>query len=359
MTWVIVAISAPHNSGYVTVFTSILSGGSIISLDPSKNLHTRSIHANRTIGRNEADAFLSICVFAALSDGEKSDAERAEMQRIAEMLDAESAAPVIQQVLMGKLPLAEVAAALTSPNDRSLAYELALGVCETDGATSDTERNFLEHLRGLLSLDASKTSAIESEVSAVALAVPASVVPATAPAVNRPDNQKTILNYSILNGALELLPESLATMAILPLQMKMVYRIGKSHGFELDSGHIKEFVATFGLGMASQLVEGFARKFARGAMKKIGGKLAGQVADQAAGSAMSFASTYAIGMVADRYYVGNRKLSTSELQSGFSSLKDQAGALYAQHRSSIEAKSQTLNAASIFELVKPGAKVPV
>jgi len=316
------------------------------------------------LDETKRNAFLSICVFAALSDGEKSDTERAEMQRIAEMLDAESAAPIIQRVLMGKLPLSEVAAALTSPSDRSLAYELALGVCETDGATSDAERSFLEHLRALLSLDASKTSAIESEVSAVALAVPtaaitvvpASVVPSAAPALNRPDNQKTILNYSILNGALELLPETLATMAILPLQMKMVYRIGKSHGVELDSGHIKEFVATFGLGMASQLVEGFARKFARGAMKKIGGKLAGRVADQAAGSAMSFASTYAIGMVADRYYAGNRKLSTAELQSGFNSLKDQAGALYTQHRTSIEAKSQTLNAASIFELVKPGAK---
>ena len=43
-----------------------------------------------------------------------------------------------------------------------------------------------------------------------------------------------ILNYSILNGALELLPQSMASMAIIPLQMKMVYRIGKEHGYELD-----------------------------------------------------------------------------------------------------------------------------
>jgi len=183
------------------------------------------------------NSFLGICVFAALADGEKSATERAEMQRIAEMLDAESASPVIQRVLLGKLPLNELASTLTAASDRSLAYELALGVCEADGATSDAERSFLEHLRVLLALDASKTSAIESEVSAVALAGPESTIPAAAPVVNKPDNQRTILNYSILNGALELLPESLATMAILPLQMKMVYRIGKSHGFELDSGH--------------------------------------------------------------------------------------------------------------------------
>ena len=62
---------------------------------------------------------------------------------------------------------------------------------------------------------------------------------------------KSILNYSILNGALELLPQSMASMAIIPLQMKMVYRIGKSYGYELDRGHIKDFLATAGIGMAS------------------------------------------------------------------------------------------------------------
>ena len=39
-----------------------------------------------------------------------------------------------------------------------------------------------------------------------------------------------MLKYVILNGALELLPQPIATMAIIPLQMKMVYRIGGVHG---------------------------------------------------------------------------------------------------------------------------------
>jgi uncharacterized protein (DUF697 family) len=48
-----------------------------------------------------------------------------------------------------------------------------------------------------------------------------------------------ILNSAILNGALEIMPHTLATMAIVPLQMRMVYHIGKSYGFELDSGMSK------------------------------------------------------------------------------------------------------------------------
>ena len=54
---------------------------------------------------------------------------------------------------------------------------------------------------------------------------------------------KSILNYALLNGALELLPQSWASMAIIPLQIKMVYGIGQAHGVALDQGHIKEFIA--------------------------------------------------------------------------------------------------------------------
>jgi len=103
-----------------------------------------------------------------------------------------------------------------------------------------------------------------------------------------------VLNYSILNGALELLPDSLATMAIVPLQMKMVYRIGKRYGYELDRRHITELLGAAGVGLTSQVVEGFARKLFGGLLGKVAGGLGRRAGDQLAGSAMSFASTYAL-----------------------------------------------------------------
>ena len=39
---------------------------------------------------------------------------------------------------------------------------------------------------------------------------------------------KQIVSASVTNAALELLPESLASMAILPLQVRLVYQIGKA-----------------------------------------------------------------------------------------------------------------------------------
>lgn len=57
---------------------------------------------------------------------------------------------------------------------------------------------------------------------------------------------KSILNPSLLVGALELLPQSWAPIAIIPLQVKMAYGISKAHGVPLDQGQIKEFIAASG-----------------------------------------------------------------------------------------------------------------
>src|SRR5262249_44745322 len=113
---------------------------------------------------------------------------------------------------------------------------------------------------------------------------------------------KMILNSAILTGALELLPHSLATMAIIPVQLRMVYRIGQQHGFELSRGHIQDFLATVGVGLTSQMVEGFARKLMRNVARTLGGRLLGGVASTATGSAVAFGTTYALGQVAKKYY---------------------------------------------------------
>ena len=77
----------------------------------------------------------------------------------------------------------------------------------------------------------------------------------------------------ITNGALELLPETLSTMAIIPLQMRLVYRIGQAYGYELDSGHVKDFLATVGVGLTSQYLEQAGRKLLGGLLGRVAGGL--------------------------------------------------------------------------------------
>ncbi|MEO1009084.1 MAG: TerB family tellurite resistance protein [Planctomycetota bacterium] len=166
--------------------------------------------------------------------------------------------------------------------------------------------------------------------------------------------QGIILRYAILNGALELMPQNLATMAILPLQTRMVYVIGKRHGHSLGAGHIKEFIATLGMGATSQMLENFARKALGKLAKKALGKTAGAVVKTATGPMMTFASTYAIGKVAHAYYAGGRTLSSVDLKSLFTQELGKGKALYDQHQPQIANQAGTLNPADVLRAVRGG-----
>ncbi len=310
---------------------------------------------NITAGTNN-ESLTAICLFAAFADGEKSESEREEVRRLAADVGMEDLSSISRKILMGKLSLESAVAGLGGSQDRLLAYELALGVCEAGGDVTTEEQQFLADLRRLLDLGDNDASAAEASVGALALAeVTGSGQNLAIPAA--PDNAGMILKYSILNGALELLPESLATIAIIPMQMKMVYRIGQNHGVELDRSNIKDFLATAGVGLGSQIVEGFARKLMRGIGKKVGGKLAGRAASQITGSAISFASTYAIGHVAEKYYSSGRKLESGNLRAMFEPLQNQARELHQKYLPEIQERASSLGTAEILSLVR--GKTPI
>jgi len=294
------------------------------------------------------DSLLAICLFAAFSNGEQSDAERREIARFAKEIGADNLADLSRGILMGKLSIEQVCGGLVTTKDRLLAYEMARAICEAGGSISREEEEFLSELRRHLALGEGEAVAVDKDVDTIALAP---LVPAGPEAVTG-DNGTMILKYAILNGALELLPETLATLVIIPMQMKMVYRIGKSHGVELDRSTIKEFLATAGIGLGSQMLEGFARKLMGKFGRKIGGKTAGRAADQVAGSAFSFASTFAIGHMAEKYYAGGRKLAAPDLKKLIEPLQSQARELHARYLPEIHERAKTLDTATILSLVR-------
>jgi uncharacterized protein (DUF697 family)/tellurite resistance protein len=309
---------------------------------------------------SETKSIVTLSLLAAFVDGEKHERERAEIKRIAEGLsqaDGLNLPTLYQDVLMKRVSLASVAGELRSTEARQLAYEMAVCVCDADGTQSEAERMFLADVRTSLGLDASAAAFSQKaeEIAAVPVAAPAAAAAASVPvAPKNPDTaelDKSILNASILNGALELLPETLSTMAIIPLQMKLVYRIGKSYGYELDSGHIKDFLATVGVGLTSQYLEQAGRKLLGGLLGKVGGGLLG-LGNQAVSSGMSFASTYALGHVAKRYYAGGRTLSAQTLKDAFSGVVKEGQNLQTQYLPAIQEKARTLDAGKVLSLVR-------
>jgi uncharacterized protein (DUF697 family)/tellurite resistance protein len=306
------------------------------------------------MNETEQRALLTLCLMAAFVDG-LEERERGQIKRIAESLAPGSAldlAALYQDVLLKRRTLEQVAADLTTAEARQLAYEMAVCVCDADGAASAAETAFLERLRTALELESKPAQAFAEQAAAVVsvpLARPGAVAPGQAGAA---ELDKMILNYSILNGALELLPQSLASMAIIPLQMKMVYRIGHAHGYELDRGPIKDLLATLGVGLTGQYVEQIGRKVIGGLLKTIGGGLLGGLGSAATGAGFSFATTYALGQVARQYYAGGRTIDAAQLKQVFISMLEQAKGLQGRYATQIEQKALTIDVNQLVSLVR-------
>lgn len=315
----------------------------------------------------EQRAVLNIMIHAALADGSKSEDERASIRDAAESLagaGGSALSGVYQDVLLRRVTLADAATTLAQPEHRQLAYEMAVCVCDADGVQSEAERAFLGGLRQVLRLEGNaEAAAAASQADAIAAAaygpaatyIPAGAVPASAPVVkstDTPELDKSILNYSILNGALELLPQSWASMAIIPLQVRMVYRIGQHYGVNLDQGHIKEFLATIGVGLTSQYVEQIGRKLVGGLLGKAAGGMIGGLGRSATGVAFSFATTYALGHLAKRYYAGGRVMSTALLRSTYQELLSSAKGTQQQYLPAIRERASTLTPTEVMKLVK-------
>ena len=307
---------------------------------------------------NPDNAILAISLFAAFADGSNDDREREHIRRFAETMgaDAPDLPKLYQDILLKRITLADAASALDDLGQRQFAYEMAVCVCDADGVQGSSEKQFLAELKALLGLAGDAQSA-EAERHADSLAASAATSalasgPLVTAAVNEAELDKSILNYAILNGALELLPQSWASVAIIPLQIKMVYRIGKAHGYELDQGHIRELLATLGVGLTSQYLEQFGRKLLGGLLGKVAGGLGRQAGKAATGIAFSFATTYALGQVAKRYYAGGRQMDGALLKDTFRNLLEPAKRMQAQYLPQIRQQADSLDMAKVMSLVR-------
>ena len=248
------------------------------------------------MNNEQAKAILTVALMAAFADGLKDERERESIRKLAEVFGAEAnidLAALYRDVLLARPNLAEVVRPLDAQGLRQYAYEMTVGVVNADGSQNPAEAEFLAQLAAALQLPGTATEPVAQQASAMADAAVAPTVPATSPGVataasaptavagtvlgkanvSDAEMDKSILNASITNAALELLPESIASMAIIPLQLRLVYRIGKAYGYEMDSSNAKDFIATLGVGLTSQYVEQLGRKLLGGLLGGLGGGL--------------------------------------------------------------------------------------
>ena len=331
----------------------------------------------------DAQTIVAIAALAAQADGQQDDTERG---RIGEMasglgLSDASATEAIKMAASLGVPasLARLTESMSSDSARRAAYDTAVSVCYADGWVNPSEAQFLRALATALKIDADpvnqQAAAVHTEVqqapltaaapfasasvaAASALAASANAAmgtanatpvtpPSTAPLTSTPatanaaptpsgDIDNFILDQAMLSAALELLPDRLANLGILPLQLRMAKEIGERHGQQMDAGQVKDLVAVFGIGAAAQIMEKVVRGMLGGVVGRIGGGmlggmlggLAGGATGFAAGAAVTFTTTYAMGHAAEQYYAQGRTLSTADMKALFERFKGEAATVF-------------------------------
>jgi uncharacterized protein (DUF697 family)/tellurite resistance protein len=304
---------------------------------------------------DHANALTAIALFAAFADDGQSDAERTKVRELMNSLGTPAAADTLRRVVFKETSLEAETAKLDSPQLRTLAWESAIDICESDGATSPTEQAFLAQLAQCLGrpadqarADIAQADALRSDPTRITPPLPAAALAAAAPDPKAQAVQADIQKYAILTAAIELLPQGMATMAIIPLQIKLVHGIGATYGYGLSSDSIKEFIATLGVGFTGQVVEQYARKFLGSIGGMILGGLGKTATNWATGPAMTFATTWAIGSVAAAYYKAGRTLSNTDLKALFGTQVDHAQKLFGQYESQIRQTAAPTNASSLL-----------
>jgi tellurite resistance protein len=330
----------------------------------------------------DAQTIVAIAALAAQADGQQDDTERG---RIGEMasglgLSDASASEAIKMAASLGVPasLARLTEHLSDDAARRAAYDTAVSVCYADGWVNPSEAQFLRALAAALKIDADpinqQAAAVHTEVqqaplaaapfasasAAAAAAVAGSAAAAmgtanatpvtptpTAPLTSAPaattaastpsgDIDNFILDQAMLSAALELLPDRLANLGILPLQLRMAKEIGERHGQRMDASQVKDLAAIFGIGAAAQIMEKVVRGMLGGVVGRIGGGmlggmlggLAGGATGFAAGAAVTFTTTYAMGHAAEQYYAQGRTLSTSDMKALFERFKGEAATVF-------------------------------
>ena len=301
---------------------------------------------------NERDheTIVTVAYLAALADGRTAPAEHEELRAALGRLGVADVDAVAQRGSAVRAPLADLARQLSGDDARRLAFETALVVCHADGPLNRQEADFLGALRSAMGL--APATLAELEQSAAGLAAARTAGPVEVRSGKPPSDDaldQMILRQAMIASAVELLPDKLANVVILPLQLRLVYQIGQQYGQKLDANQIKDLAGTLGLGAAAQVMEGVVRKLVGGVTGGLFGGLVGGAGGMAAGVAVTFAATYALGHVAKQYYAQGRRLSTQDLRELFQRFQGDAKEIFPKVQEEIKTQAKSLNLKSLLE----------
>lgn len=288
------------------------------------------------INEREAAASLKVLAFMANADGTMHADERSVIDDA--VTSANLPGVTTASIADGKHDLDSALAEITSQEARDATFTSAFAIAYADRDCLPSEQAVLDRIEKAFVIPKERESFFKRMFSEARDTVSlARISPIADPAARQREIDQDVLKYSTLSGVLGLNPipiASIATdLAVVGLQAKMFRDIGQYWGRETTKDTITQVMGGLGVGTGARIAVNNLLKFIPGVGSVV-----------AAGT--NFASTWALGKVANQYWESGGKADMKMLRELFSRSKAEGKSVYKDHASEIEAKSRS-NKASL------------
>ena len=237
-----------------------------------------------------------------------------------------------QSLLEGNYDFDTLLREITSQEGKDAAFSSAFAMAYADRNCDPAEQALLEKIEKAFAVPRDKkgmfSRLFEEARDTVSLS---SITPIADPKKRQGEINEDVLKYSILSAVLGLNPipvVSIATdVAVVGLQAKMFRDIGQYWGRETSKDTVKQVMGGVGVGTGARIAVNNLVKFIPG----VGSVVA---------ATTNFASTWALGKVANQYWESGGKADMKMLRELFVKSKDEGKTAYAKHKAEIEAKQK-------------------
>ena len=288
-----------------------------------------------TIQQIEAVASLKILAAIAKADGTVHNDERKSLAAALESLELTNVIEV-DRLLAEDVDVAAQLATLESEEARQQLYRSAFFMAHADGTCTKEEQAILDAIEKAAGVTPEQRAALERLFAGGAgVAVTPGEKTVSDPVERAAAVQRVTLRYAVLTAVLGAFPVPglaiVTDLAVVGLQVKLVREIGLMWGHDLDARSARSLLFGLGLGTGARL-----------AVNNLAKLLPGW--GSAVGAASSFASTYALGKVTDRYVAGGAKEDPSGLREAMTAAEAEGKAAYAENKERIAEKERETKA---------------
>jgi uncharacterized protein (DUF697 family) len=217
---------------------------------------------------------------------------------------------------------------IAAPESRQEVFEIALAMANVDGHRAKEEDALLEKIRAAFGMPKAGLAADVAKETKDTF-FPSNIDAVTDPVRRAAEIREDTLKYAIMSAVLGAFPVPglaiVTDVAVVALQAKLVRDIGQYWGHKMDEKAVASLVGgivgSAGLRIAVnnlvKLVPGWGSVF---------------------GATTSFATTWGVGQVADKYFASGGKLAPADLKKEFTAAKKEGEGAYKEKKTVIDAK---------------------